>query len=349
MGSVRKNLDESQKKKYFTLFEKYFLKSFSSRLSEYTNPKIEVQSKKILNKNYTIVNSLLVATSERPEVKIDWRVYTKNPNNPLIRDLIIEGLSLARTQKEEFMSILNSNDGDIIANKILKEKPVLNIMTHALSASSYPLFQAFGEKLTFIRVVRSPATDYMLRNLMNWTEKWNNNDLRSISITYLSDSFHSTNNIPNILKGKEDEYLGNNKIGRAILLLSEWQSSGDRTIDSMKKESQSTIIEIPFEKFVFNPHYYVDIIAKSLGTFVDKRTVIAMKKQKVPRKSLTDAPESKIYRKQGWVPPDIGSNLTLEDEFNKGIEFAISAGASQKSIDLLEELQSNYLHRYKIL
>ena len=115
LGSARKNLDESQKKKYFTLFEKYFLKSFSSRLSEYTNPKIEVQSKKILNKNYTIVNSLLVATSERPEVKIDWRVYTKNPNNPLIRDLIIEGLSLARTQKEEFMSILNSNDGDINA------------------------------------------------------------------------------------------------------------------------------------------------------------------------------------------------------------------------------------------
>tara|TARA_Y100000294_G_C8525889_1_gene324905 strand:+ start:722 stop:1312 length:591 start_codon:yes stop_codon:yes gene_type:complete len=115
LGSARKNLDESQIKKYFTLFEKYFLKSFSSRLSEYTNPKIEVQSKKILNKNYTIVNSLLVATSNRHEVKIDWRVYTKNPNNPLIRDLIIEGLSLARTQKEEFMSILNSNDGDINA------------------------------------------------------------------------------------------------------------------------------------------------------------------------------------------------------------------------------------------
>ncbi len=115
LGSARKNLDESQIKKYFTLFEKYFLKSFSSRLSEYTNPKIEVQSKKILNKNYTIVNSFLVATSERPKVKIDWRVYTKNPNNPLIRDLIIEGLSLARTQKEEFMSILNSNDGDINA------------------------------------------------------------------------------------------------------------------------------------------------------------------------------------------------------------------------------------------
>ena len=122
LGSARKNLDESQIKKYFTLFEKYFLKSFSSRLSEYTNPKIEVQNKKILNKNYTIVNSFLVATSERPKVKIDWRVYTKNPNNPLIRDLIIEGLSLARTQKEEFSSILNSNDGNINSLfKILEE------------------------------------------------------------------------------------------------------------------------------------------------------------------------------------------------------------------------------------
>ena len=113
LGSIRKSLNDEQKKKYSDLFELYFLKSFSSRLSEYTNPKIEVQGKEVLNKNYTIVNSILIATSERPEVKIDWRVYTKNPDNPLIRDLIIEGLSLARTQKEEFASILNSNDGDI--------------------------------------------------------------------------------------------------------------------------------------------------------------------------------------------------------------------------------------------
>ena len=122
LGSVRKNLDENQKIKYSELFESYFLKSFSSRLAEYTNPEIEVYGKEVLNKNYTIVNSLLVGTSDRPEVKIDWRIYTKNPENPLIRDLIIEGLSLARTQKEEFSSILNSNDGDINALfKTLKE------------------------------------------------------------------------------------------------------------------------------------------------------------------------------------------------------------------------------------
>ena len=115
LGSVRKNLNSKQKQQYSILFESYFLKSFSSRLAEYTNPEINVMGKEILNKNYTIVNSLLVATSERPEIKIDWRIYTKNPESPLIRDLIIEGLSLARTQKEEFSSILNSNDGDINA------------------------------------------------------------------------------------------------------------------------------------------------------------------------------------------------------------------------------------------
>ena len=115
LGSARKNLNDSQKIEYLKLFEDYFLKSFSSRLAEYTNPEIEFNDKKFLNENYTIVNSLLVGTSERPEVKIDWRVYTKDPENPLIRDLIIEGLSLARTQKEEFSSILNSNDGDINA------------------------------------------------------------------------------------------------------------------------------------------------------------------------------------------------------------------------------------------
>ena len=122
LGSIRKSLNDDQKEKYLELFESYFLKSFSSRLAEYTNPHIEVTGQKVINKNYTIVSSNLVGTSERPEVKIDWRIYTKNPSTPLIRDLIIEGLSLARTQKEEFSSILNSNDEDINALfKILKE------------------------------------------------------------------------------------------------------------------------------------------------------------------------------------------------------------------------------------
>ncbi len=115
LGSSRKKLDENEKKKYAVLFEEYFLKSFANRLAEYTNPEIDVYAKEKLSEKYTIVNSLLKATDQRPEVKIDWRIYTKNPTNPLIRDLIIEGLSLARTQKEEFSSILNSNDGDINA------------------------------------------------------------------------------------------------------------------------------------------------------------------------------------------------------------------------------------------
>tara|TARA_B100000674_G_scaffold6107_1_gene4908 strand:- start:190 stop:783 length:594 start_codon:yes stop_codon:yes gene_type:complete len=115
LGPLRKNLNENDIKQYSDLFEKYFLKSFSSRLAEYTNPEIDVFAKEVINKNYTIVNSILKATKDRPEIKIDWRIYTKNPESPLIRDLIIEGLSLARTQKEEFASVLSSNDGDIKA------------------------------------------------------------------------------------------------------------------------------------------------------------------------------------------------------------------------------------------
>ena len=115
LGSYRKTISSAQLKQYKIFFEEYFLKSFSSRLAEYSNPEIEVTSKKKINDNYTMVNSILAGTDQRPEVKIDWRVYTKNPNNPLIRDLIIEGLSLARTQKEEFSSIIESNDGDINA------------------------------------------------------------------------------------------------------------------------------------------------------------------------------------------------------------------------------------------
>ena len=115
LGSVRKKLNKDELIKYSELFEEYFLKSFSSRLAEYTNPEIDVFAKEVLNKNYTIVNSTLKATKERPEISIDWRIYTKVPEKPLIRDLIIEGLSLARTQKEEFSSIINSNDGKIEA------------------------------------------------------------------------------------------------------------------------------------------------------------------------------------------------------------------------------------------
>ena len=115
LGSHRKNLSDGQKEEYNDLFRKYFLKSFASRLSDYTDPKINVLSQKKLNEKYTMVSSLLVATGKTPEVKIDWRVYTKNPDQPLIRDLIIEGLSLAKTQKEEFNSVIQSNGGDINA------------------------------------------------------------------------------------------------------------------------------------------------------------------------------------------------------------------------------------------
>ena len=115
LGAYRKNISQDQLNQYKILFKQYFLKSFASRLAEYSNPEIEVTSKRELNKNYTMVSSILIATEQRPEVKIDWRVYAKNPENPMIRDLIIEGLSLVRTQKEEFSSIIQSNDGDINA------------------------------------------------------------------------------------------------------------------------------------------------------------------------------------------------------------------------------------------
>ena len=115
LGAKRKSLSDEEKKRYSILFEEYFLKSFSSRLAEYTNPEIDVIDKEKLNNNYTIVNSVLKSTKDRPEININWRIYTKDPNNPLIRDLIIEGLSLARTQKEEFASVLSSNDNNIEA------------------------------------------------------------------------------------------------------------------------------------------------------------------------------------------------------------------------------------------
>ena len=115
LGAHRKNLSDDKKKEYLDIFKEYFLKSFSSRLAEYTDPKIRVDSQKKLNEKYTIVSSVLMATEEKPEVKIDWRIVTKNPDKPLIIDVVIEGVSLAKVQKEEFNSIIQSNDGDINA------------------------------------------------------------------------------------------------------------------------------------------------------------------------------------------------------------------------------------------
>jgi phospholipid transport system substrate-binding protein len=113
IGKYRKDLDDEQMKNYLSLFEKYFLKTFSSRLTDYSDPKIDVISAEIINEKYTIVKSLLVGTDKKPEVRIEWRVYTKNPEQPLIRDLIIEGLSLARAEKEQFASVIQSNNGDV--------------------------------------------------------------------------------------------------------------------------------------------------------------------------------------------------------------------------------------------
>jgi len=113
LGKYKKKINDDQLKEYLDLFEGYFLKTFSSRLTDYSDPKIDVVEAKILNEKYTIVKSVLIATNKKPQVKIDWRIYTKNPEKPLIRDLIIEGLSLARTEKEQFSSIIESNNGDI--------------------------------------------------------------------------------------------------------------------------------------------------------------------------------------------------------------------------------------------
>ena len=115
LGAYKKTISDKKKIEYFDIFEKYFLKSFSSRLAEYTDPKIHVDSQKKLNDKYTMVSSTLLATDKKPEIKIDWRVVTKNPNKPLIIDIVIEGVSLAKVQKEEFSSIIKNNDGDINA------------------------------------------------------------------------------------------------------------------------------------------------------------------------------------------------------------------------------------------
>ena len=228
--------------------------------------------------------------------------------------------------------------------EIINKKPILNIMTHAVTSTARPLFDALGERLVFVRVVRHPSTKYMLEHLSNWTEKWRD-DKRAGMIQHrkIIDGKRYPP-VPYAALGYEDEYISGSAVDRSIILLKHWQKQGDQIVDRIKAESGSIIIEIPYEKFVFEPMVYINSVASALGVTPDKKTKKEMKKQNVPRNSLTDAPVSKLYRRYGWTPSD-SHNLSIDEELKIGRSYALKK-SSESVMEIFDQISDDYYKRY---
>ena len=231
-----------------------------------------------------------------------------------------------------YLARLFKSCGPDTYQRVKSEEMVLNIMTHANTAYSEPIFNALGPRLVYVRLVRSPMTKYMINHMARWSKRWGEDPDGMIMHSLKS---NPKDRVPFYMLGRESEFLKANSIEKAILLLDEWQHSGDEFIDNIAIKSEATIIEIPFEKFVFEPQPYINKIAKALNTIPDKVTIKEMKKQKVPRQYLTAAPQNPNYERLGWKLNDKHNNIF--DEF-----FATREIFKEKiSSDILEMLDRN--------
>ena len=233
-----------------------------------------------------------------------------------------------------------------IENAIRKEMPILNLMTHVNTSYANPLFEALEERLIYIKIARHTMSTYMIGHNINWIKKWELSQ-RYGHLMYKSlDNNSKQIHLPLYAQKIEKEYLKANHTDKVILLFDQWIRNGDSFIDEIKKKTKAKIYEIPYEKFVFEPKKYIDEIAKSLEVKLDKTTLKIMRKEKVPRTSLADAPKSAVYFKNGWRAPK--KNLSLAENFLEGRLFAANK-ATLKGLKLLDKLAEYYETRYCIV
>ena len=230
--------------------------------------------------------------------------------------------------------------------RFIKNKNILNVMTHANTAYAEPIFQALEERLIYIRIVRSPVSaEYIYNHLGQWSKRWGS-DIRSGMLLYKYNYNNNNLYMPYFVDINEVlEYYQASEIDKAIYMLKYWQNKGDSSIDKMKKKYNVKIIEIPFEKFVFNPEMFIDTVASALQVKVDKVVMREMKKQKVPRKTISDAPAIDAYNEVGWKKPK--ANISLEDEFLLTKNY-IKEKASSSAYKELEKIYHTYIERYAI-
>lgn len=229
---------------------------------------------------------------------------------------------------------------------IEKEKPILNLMTHVNTSYSIPLFEALGDRLVYIRVSRHPMSTYLLNHNRNWTNRWLIDDRHATILYKTFDQNHKRIHLPFYVKNIEKRYLDANPTERVILLFDQWIRNGDNLIDKVTKSTDANVIEIPYEKFVFHPQIYIKKIALFLNVTPDKITHKVMRKQGVPRTSLTDVPKNKLFAKIGWEPSN--RKFTLSENFSQGRAYAAET-ASLESLSILDKLAEDYEKRHNII
>jgi len=226
-----------------------------------------------------------------------------------------------------------------------KEMPILNLMTHVNTSYSKPLFEALGDRMIYIRTTRHPMSEYMLKHNKKWIERWAIDDRHGPIMYKTLDQNSKSIQLPFYAKEIEKTYLNTNSTERAILLFNQWIRSSDDFIDKIIKSTNATIFEIPYEKFVFQPETYIEKIALSLGVISDSVTNKIMRREGVPRNSLTEAPKSKNYIKMGWMKPK--KNFTLAENFAEGRAYAAET-VSPEVLNILDKLANDYEKRHKI-
>ena len=241
-----------------------------------------------------------------------------------------------------YWSRLFQSGGESAMKRVIKENRVLNIMTHANSAYSEPIFNALGNRLVYIRLARCPMSDYLINHLSNWSQRWGS-DIRSGMVLHEKFDSNSKYITPSFMLGSEIEFQESSSLEKAVMVLDRWQTDGDIVVDDMKMKSLSKIVEIPFEKFVLNPDSYIKRISDSIDVMPDHITKKEMRKQGVPRRSTTDAPYNSVYARYGWEKPKRHLSFLDEvDETRNKLKKVLPA----KAMLLLESITSNYINRY---
>ena len=265
-------------------------------------------------------------------------------NLSITRNLNIRLSDMSSISKDSrplrYLARLFKSDGPDAYERVKSEKMVLNIMTHSNTAYSEPIFNSLGDRLVYVRLVRSPMTEYLINHVARWSKRWGADPDGMI--------MHSVKEYPNTpfpfhMLSRESEFVNANFFEKSILLIDEWQRSGNEFIDKMKDSAKAVIIEIPFERFVFEPDQYVNKIARALNTNIDKITRREMKKQKVPRKHLTSAPKNDVYERLGWKPNKNYSNIM--DEFADTRE-VFKQKISSDFLEMLDQNTNDYNERY---
>jgi hypothetical protein len=237
------------------------------------------------------------------------------------------------------------NDGADAIKRVIDDSMIVNIMTHSNAGFSLPLFNALGDRLVYVRLTRCPMNEYMLNHLSRWSKRWGS-DVRTGMLLHKNIINEHNTETPFFMLNNEEEYHQSTPLEKAVLMLKQWQRGGNNFIDDLKNTSYAKVIEIPFEKFVFEPTPFLNDIADALGTNIDSVTLKMMKKQGVPRKSLTDAPFNKTYAKLGWSTSE--KHMTFMEDFN-ATKAIYENKLSAHSMNLLEDISNEYIQRHKLL